>query len=313
MLSYTLKRIVAAAFTLLIIMAITFFLMNAIPGSPFFTEKSTPQQIEMAKAKYGLDKPLIVQFKNYLVNYLNGDFGVSLKMQEGTPVKDIIFHQGKFELSIKLGLSALLLAIIFGIPLGCFAAYRRGSWIDGFLRVMTTVGVAVPTFVLATLLLTVFAVGLRWLPSNSGSLVDWKAYVMPVMSMSFYYICYVAKLTRTSMLDAINQDYIRTARAKGVGTRMLVLKHALRNSLIPVITYLGPVTAGIITGSFVVESTFSIPGLGKYFVQSIMSRDYPIIMATTVVLSALVIIMNLVVDIAYKLVDPRITLTSKED
>lgn len=312
MLSYTLKRIVAAVFTLLIIMAITFFLMNAIPGSPFFTEKSTPQQIEMAKAKYGLDKPLIVQFKNYLVNYLNGDFGVSLKMQEGTPVTDIIFHQGKFELSIKLGLSALLLAVVIGIPLGCFAAYKRGSWVDGFLRVMTTVGVAVPTFVLATLLLTVFAVGLRWLPSNSGSLTDWKAYIMPVASMSFYYICYVAKLTRTSMLDAINQDYIRTARAKGVATRMLVLKHALRNSLIPVITYLGPVTAGIITGSFVVESTFSIPGLGKYFVQSIMSRDYPIIMATTVVLSALVIIMNLVVDIAYKIVDPRITLTSKE-
>ena len=313
MILYILKRIGAALLTLLLIMTITFYLMNAIPGSPFLTEKSTPQQIELANKKYGLDKPLIVQLKNYIVNYLKGDLGVSLKMQEGTDVKKIIFHQGKFELSIKLGLSALLLAVVIGIPLGCIAAYNRGSWLDGFLRVMTTFGVAIPTFVLATLLLVVFAVKLKWLPTISGSLSDWKTMIMPIISMSFYYTCYVAKLMRTSMLDAINQDYIRTARAKGVKTRMIVLKHALRNSMIPVITYLGPVTAGIITGSFVVESTFSIPGLGKYYVQCVMSRDYPVIMATTVVLSALVIAMNLVVDIAYKLVDPRITLTSKEE
>ena len=313
MILYILKRIGAALLTLLLIMTITFYLMNAIPGSPFLTEKSTPQQIELANKKYGLDKPLIVQLKNYIVNYLKGDLGVSLKMQEGTDVRKIIFHQGKFELSIKLGLSALLLAIVIGIPLGCIAAYNRGSWLDGFLRVMTTFGVAIPTFVLATLLLVVFAVKLKLLPTISGSLTNWKTMIMPVISMSFYYTCYVAKLMRTSMLDAINQDYIRTARAKGVKTRMIVLKHALRNSLIPVITYLGPVTAGIITGSFVVESTFSIPGLGKYYVQCVMSRDYPVIMATTVVLSALVIAMNLVVDIAYKLVDPRITLTSKEE
>ena len=313
MILYILKRIGAALLTLLLIMTITFYLMNAIPGSPFLTEKSTPQQIELANKKYGLDKPLIVQLKNYIVNYLKGDLGVSLKMQEGTEVRKIIFHQGKFELSIKLGLSALLLAIVIGIPLGCIAAYNRGSWLDGFLRVMTTFGVAIPTFVLATLLLVVFAVKLKMLPTISGSLTEPKTLVMPVISMSFYYTCYVAKLMRTSMLDAINQDYIRTARAKGVKTGMIVLKHALRNSLIPVITYLGPVTAGIITGSFVVESTFSIPGLGKYYVQCVMSRDYPVIMATTVVLSALVIAMNLVVDIAYKLVDPRITLTSKEE
>jgi len=166
--------------------------------------------------------------------------------------------------------------------------------------------------VLATLLLAFFAVQLGWLPVKSNTLPDFRSYILPVISLSFYYTCYVAKLTRTSMLDAINQDYIRTAQAKGVKTRPLALKHALRNSLIPVVTYLGPVTAGIITGSFVVESTFQIPGLGKYFVQSVMNRDYPIIMATTVILSALVIIMNLVVDLAYRLVDPRITLTAKE-
>ncbi len=312
MFSYIIKRILAALGTLLVIMAITFFLMNAIPGNPFLSEKASPQAIELAFKKYGLDKPLVVQFKNYVLNYIRGDLGVSLKMQEGTEVTKIIFGQGKFEISIKLGLSALALAILIGIPLGCLAAYRRGTWLDGVLRVMTTVGVAVPTFVLATLLLAFFAVRLGWLPVKSNTLPDLRSYVLPVISLSFYYTCYVAKLTRTSMLDAINQDYIRTARAKGVKTRALVLKHALRNSLIPVVTYLGPVTAGIITGSFVVESTFQIPGLGKYFVQSVMNRDYPIIMATTVVLSALVIVMNLVVDLAYRLVDPRITLTARE-
>ncbi len=313
MAGYIVKRIAVAILTLLVIICITFLLMNAVPGSPFLTEKSTPEMIARANAKYGLDKPLYVQLFNYIKNYARGDLGTSLKMQEGTSVSKIIFHQGKFALSLKLGLYAMLLAIVIGIPLGCIAAYNRGKWIDGFLRVMTTVGVAVPTFVLATLLLVTFAVKLQKLPTISGSLPDFKSYAMPVVSLSFYYMCYVAKLTRTSMLDAINQDYIRTARAKGVKTRALILKHALRNSLIPVITYLGPVMAGIITGSFVVESTFSIPGLGKYFVQSVLNRDYPVIMATTVVLSALVILMNLVVDIAYKIVDPRITLTSKED
>ena len=294
-------------------MAITFFLMNTIPGSPFLTEKSTPQQIELANEKYGLDKPLIVQFKNYIVNYLHGDLGVSLKMQEGTPVRDILFKQGKFELSMKLGLLSVLVAVCLGIPLGCLAAYKRGSWLDGFLRVITTIGVAIPTFVLAATLLIYLGVKLQWLPVLSGSLTSWKAYVMPVISLSFYDVCYIAKLTRTSMLDAINQDYIRTGRAKGVKEKWIVLKHALRNSLIPVVTFLGPLIAFIITGSFVVETTFSIPGLGKYFVESVINRDYPIIMATTVVVSILVIVMNLVVDLVYKLIDPRITLSSAEE
>ena len=309
--AYILKRIVGSILILLLIMVVTFLLMNAIPGSPFLTEKSTPEQIAMAEAKYGLDKPLHIQLWNYIKNYLKGDLGTSLKMQEGTPVGTIIFHQGKFALSIKLGLLALLVAVCLGIPLGCLVAFYRGSWLDGCLRVVTTIGVAIPTFVLSALLLVAFSVKLKWFPTLSGSLTEAKSYVLPIISLSSYYTCYIAKLMRTSMLDAINQDYIRTARAKGVKTSGLVLKHALRNSLIPVVTYLGPVTAGIITGSFVVESTFSVPGLGKYFVQCVMSRDYPIIMATTVVLSALVIFAMLVVDIAYKIVDPRITLTNK--
>jgi oligopeptide transport system permease protein len=306
MFSYILKRILGALGTLLIIMAITFFLMNAIPGSPFLTEKSTPQMIELANKKYGLDQPLIVQFKNYVVNYLQGDLGVSLKMQEGTEVTRIIFGQGKFELSIKLGLSALALAIMIGIPLGCIAAYRRGSWLDGVLRVMTTVGVAIPTFVLATLLLAFFGVQLGWLPVKSNTLPDLKSYIMPVISLSFYYTCYVAKLTRTSMLDAINQDYIRTARAKGVKQWLVIFKHALRNALIPVITYVGPMTAYILTGSMVVESVFTTGGLGTKFVQGITNRDYPMIMGTTIFLATLMVTATLLSDLVYKLVDPRI-------
>ena len=310
---YIVKRILGAIATLLIIMVVTFILMRAIPGSPFQTEKNTQSVIEQNNAKYGLDRPPVEQFLTYLQNYLHFDLGVSLKMQQDTRVSAIIFEQGKFELSIRLGVCALGLSILLGVPLGSIAAYRRGSWLDGLLRVMTTVGVAVPAFVLATLLLLFCGVSHSWLPPSSGSLPNAESYVMPVLSMSFYYTCYIAKLTRTSMLDAINQDYIRTARAKGVKTGKLVLKHALRNSLIPVVTYLGPVTAGIITGSFVVESTFQIPGLGKYFLECVRSRDYNLIMATTTILSALVIAMNLVVDLAYRWLDPRITLTVRED
>ena len=312
MAGYIIKRIIVAILTLLLIMSITFLLMNAVPGSPFLTEKSTPEMIARANAKYGLDKPLYVQLFNYIRNYLSGDMGTSLKMQEGTPVRKIIFEEGKFALSFKLGVRAVIAAVLIGVPLGCLAAYNRGRWVDSVLRVVTTLGVAVPSFVLCAVLLICLGVKLKWVPVISGSLEGWKSYIAPVIGLSFYPMCYVAKLTRTSMLDAINQDYIRTARAKGLKTGRIIFKHALRNSMIPVITYLGPLTAGIVTGGFVVEQTFQIPGLGKYFISSILNRDYPIIMATTVVLATLVIGMNLVVDIAYKLVDPRISLTKGE-
>jgi oligopeptide transport system permease protein len=285
--------------------------MNAIPGSPFMTEKSTEKQIQLANEKYGLDKPLPVQFVNYIKNLLKGDMGTSLKMQQDTAVTKILFGQGKFTRSIKLGLLALLVAVLIGIPLGTLAAYNRGRWIDSLLRVITTIGIAVPSFVVATLLLFGFGVHLGWLPTQSGNLDTAASYVMPVICLAFYPSCYIAKLTRTSMLDSISQDYIRTARAKGVKTKKILFKHALRNSLIPVITYLGPLTAGIITGSLVVEQIFNIPGIGNYFVSSITNRDYPIIMGTTVLLAALIVIMNLVVDIAYKIVDPRINITKK--
>jgi oligopeptide transport system permease protein len=311
LLMYSLKRLGVSILTILLVAAITFFLMNAIPGSPFMTEKSTQKQIQLANEKYGLDKPLPVQFVNYIKNLLKGDMGTSLKMQQDTAVTKILFGQGKFVRSIKLGLLALLVAVLIGIPLGTLAAYNRGRWIDSLLRVITTVGIAVPSFVVATLFLFGFGVHLGWLPTQSGNLDTVASYIMPVICLAFYPSCYIAKLTRTSMLDSISQDYIRTARAKGVKTKKILFKHALRNSLIPVITYLGPLTAGIITGSLVVEQIFNIPGIGNYFVSSIINRDYPIIMGTTVLLAALIVIMNLVVDIAYKIVDPRINLTKK--
>ena len=311
LLLYTLKRIGVSILTLLLVAAITFFLMNAIPGSPFMTEKSTPEQIALANAKYGLDKPLIVQFGNYVKNYLKGDMGISLKMQEGTSVSKILFGQGKFILSIKLGLWALFFAVLIGIPLGVLSAYYRGKWVDSILRVITTLGIAMPSFVVATLMLFGLAVELRVLPVQSDSLTSSSQYVMPVITLALSPLCRIVKLTRTSMLDSISQDYIRTARAKGLKTKVVLFKHALRNSLIPVITYLGPLTAGIITGALVVEQIFHIPGLGNYFVTSILNRDYPVIMGTTVLLALLIIVMNLVVDIAYKIVDPRINITKK--
>ena len=269
MFKYILKRVAASVVTLLLVAAITFLAMNAIPGNPFLDENTTVEQMEIANAKYGLDQPLLVQMKNYLLNYLHGDMGESLKMQRGTPVKDIIFGQGKFELSIQLGVLALFLTVLMGIPLGCIAAYNRGKAVDNFLNVFSTVGIAAPNFVVATLLLTLLSVKLGILPAVSGSFNDPKAIIMPAIALSLYYVCYVAKLTRTSMLDAINQDYIRTARAKGLRTGSLIFKHALRNALIPVVTYLGPLTAGLLCGGFVVETTFGVPGLGMKWMISV--------------------------------------------
>ena len=306
MVRYVGKRIMQAIVVLLLVSSLTFLLMNLVPGGPFLSEKAqTPEVMEALEAKYGLDKPLPVQLKNYLVNLVQGDFGVSLKMQKNRPVADIIVEM--FPTSAKIGFIALIVAIIFGLPMGCIAAYNRGRKIDSGFRVLMTLGISVPSFVIATLLLIIFGVKLSWLPTMG--LKTLSSYIMPCFALAFYPMCYIGRLSRSSMLDVINQDYIRTARAKGVKATVIVFKHALRNAFIPVLTYLGPLTAYILTGGFVVETVFSIPGLGRYFVQSILGRDYPIIMATTIFLSALVIFMNLLVDILYKVIDPRIDVT----
>ncbi len=310
MAKYIAKRIGMAIVTILIIATLTFLLMNAVPGSPFMTERGTTQeQMDILEAKYGLDKPLPIQLKNYLVNFAKGDMGTSIKMQKNRPVNQIIME--KLPVSAKVGLGAIIWAVIVGIILGCVAAFNRGKPVDSILRIVSTAGVAVPGFVIASILLVVFGVKLAILPTQG--LDTWQSYIMPCFALGFYPMCYIARLTRSSMLDVIHQDYIRTAKAKGLGWRKIIFKHALRNSLIPVVTYMGPLIAYVLTGGFVVETVFSIPGLGRYFVQSILARDYPIIMGTTILLATLLVFMMVVVDIVYKIVDPRIQLGKAGD
>lgn len=304
MAKYIAKRVILAVVTIFLVATITFFLMNLVPGGPFVAEKSISEQAQAAlKEKYGLDKPLIIQYKNYMVNAIHGDFGISLK-QRGREVTDIIFS--KFPVSAKVGGVAVLVALLLGIPLGCVAAMNRGKWIDNLIIVLATGGIAVPSFVLCTVGMYVFGVHLRWLPTFG--LTSPIHYILPVFGLSFYPMAYIARLMRSSMLDIIGQDYMRTARAKGVSQMVSLFKHALRNAILPVITYVGPMLAYTLTGSFIVEKILVIPGLGGQFVSSIMNRDYTVIMGTTIILATLLIVINALIDIVYKLIDPRIQL-----
>ncbi len=310
---YFAKRLGMALVTIFLVTCVTFLLMNAVPGSPWLSEK-TPSEATLAalNAKYGLDKPVHVQLLMYLKNLLHGDFGVSLKMQRNREVTSIILEM--FPVSAKIGAIALAWAVLVGVPLGCLAAFKRGKLTDSILRVVCTLGISMPSFVVASVLLVVFAGGaLKLFPTIFDASQGWRSYVLPCFALGFYPMCYTARQTRSSMLDALNQEYIKTARAKGLKNSKIIFKHALRNALIPVITYLGPQVAFTLCGGFVVESVFSIPGLGRYFVQSIQNRDYPVIMGTTIFLSTFIILMNVVVDILYKVADPRINLTKGGD
>lgn len=308
MAKYILKRVLMAVITLFIVICLTFFLMNAVPGNPWLSEKPPTQAtIDALNAKYGLDQPVIVQLGKYLENLIHLDFRTSIKMQKDRPVLDIILTM--FPISAGIGAIAIIWAILVGVPLGCLAAYKRGTWVDSLLRVICTLGISMPGFVVATMLLHLLTggiEGLKLFPTMFDGTA--KSYVLPCLALGFYPMCYLSRQTRTAMLDAINQEYIKTARAKGLKNKKIIFKHALRNALIPVITYLGPQIAFTLCGGFVVEKVFSIPGLGRYFVMSIQNRDYPLIMGTTIFLAAFIIIMNLIVDLLYKLVDPRINL-----
>ncbi|MGN0312890.1 MAG: ABC transporter permease [Lachnospiraceae bacterium] len=299
---YITKRVLLAIVSIFIVSAVTFFAMNAIPGGPFNSEKATsPQVIAELEARYNLDKPVPEQFILYMNNILHGDWGVSLKT--GRDIWTDI--TSKFKVSARLGGMAACVAIIFGIILGSIAGLTRNKLPDRLIVFFTTLGTAMPSFVLATLLLLVFCLQLGWLPVWTSSDPN---YLLPIIALSVYPMAYITRLTKTSMLDALNQDYIRTAKAKGVAPWKVIFKHALRNALIPVITYVGPMVAYILTGSMVVESIFTIGGLGSSFVTSITNRDYTTIMAITIFLAILMVIANLLTDIAYKIVDPRITL-----
>lgn len=304
MLKYILKRILLAIVTIWAVATLTFFLMNMVPGGPFLSEKAISSQATAAlEAKYGLDKPLWQQYLTYMAGASHGDFGDSLK-QRGRTVMDIITM--KFPVSARVGGVSVLVALLLGVPLGCIAALKRGKFLDNLISVVSTCGIAVPSFVICTLLLYFFGVRLQILPTMG--LTSWKHYVMPVMALAFYPTAYIMRLMRSSMLDVLGQDYMRTAKAKGLAGGKILFKHALRNAILPVITYVGPLLAYTVTGSFVVEKIFTIPGLGGEFISAINGRDYTLIMGTTIFLATLIILMNVVVDIVYKIVDPRIKL-----
>ena len=304
MLRYIVKRILLAVVTIWAVATLTFFLMNLVPGGPFLSEKAISPQAQAAlEAKYGLDKPMSQRYVNYMTGALHGDFGDSLK-QRGRTVMSIISM--KFPVSARVGGISVLVALILGIPLGSIAALKRGKAADSVISVIATCGIAVPSFVICTLLMYFFGVKLGLLPTMG--LESAKHYVMPVIALAFYPTAYIMRLMRSSMLDVLGQDYMRTARAKGLAGGKILFKHALRNAILPVVTYVGPMLAYTITGSFVVEKIFVIPGLGGEFIKAINGRDYTLIMGTTIFLATLVIVMNVVVDIVYKLVDPRIKL-----
>ena len=304
MLKYIAKRIGLAIVTIWVVATITFFLMNMVPGGPFLSEKAiSPQATAALEAKYGLDKPLSQQYLTYIWDALHGDFGDSLK-QRGRTVMGII--KMKFPVSARVGGLSVLVALCLGIPLGSIAALKRGKFADSLISVVATCGIAVPSFVICTVLLYFLGVKLMILPTLGLS--SWKHYVMPVIALSFYPTAYIMRLMRSSMLDVMGQDYMRTAKAKGVSGFFILFKHALRNAILPVVTYVGPMLAYTVTGSFVVEKIFTSPGLGGEFITAISGRDYTLIMGTTIFLATLIIIMNVVVDIIYKLVDPRINL-----
>lgn len=304
MVKYIAKRIGLAIITIWVVATITFFLMNMVPGGPFLSEKAISPQAQAAlEAKYGLDKPLFEQYITYITDALHGDLGDSLK-QRGRSVMSII--STKFPVSARVGGVSVIVSLLLGIPLGCIAAIKRGKFLDSFISVISTCGIAVPSFVICTVLMYFLGVNLKLLPTMG--LTSWKHYIMPVAALAFYPTSYIMRLMRSSMLDVLGQDYMRTAKAKGLSQMVGIFKHALRNAILPIITYVGPMLAYTLSGSFVVEKIFTIPGLGGEFIGAITGRDYTLIMGTTIFLAALIVVMNVIVDIVYKLVDPRIKL-----
>lgn len=301
MLKYIIKRVLLAIVTVFIIAALTFFSMYAIPGGPFSKEKAgDPAVQKVLEERFHLNESVPKQFVIYLGNLFHGDFGISLKT--GRDISTTISES--FAVSAKLGGAAALVAVVVGLVLGSIASLTRGKWPDRLIIFITTLFVSVPSFILATLLLLVFCLTLKWFsvwnPSNPN-------YLLPIISLALYPMSYITRLTKSSMLDVLGQDYIRTARAKGVAEHKVVFKHALRNALVPVITYVGPMTAYILTGSMVVETVFTVGGLGTKFVSAINNQDYPMIMGTTIFLAILMVVATLLSDIVYKVVDPKIT------
>ncbi|MCE8016791.1 oligopeptide ABC transporter permease OppB [Halomonas sp. MCCC 1A17488] len=304
MLLYVFKRLFQAIPTLLIVITLSFFLMHLAPGGPFDGERQLPAEIEAnLRAAYHLDQPVWKQYLIYLGNLLQGDFGPSFRYKDFTVTE--LIAQG-FPVSLELGLWAIALAIALGLPLGIVAALRRNTSVDYLVMGTALAGVAIPNFVIAPILALVFGVLLAWLPVGGWNDGHWRNMVLPVVALSIQQIAYIARMTRASMIEVLGSHYIRTARAKGLTEREVIWRHALRPSLLPVISYLGPAIAGIITGSVVIEQIFGIPGIGRYFVQAALNRDYTLVMGTVVFYGILIVLLNLIVDLLYSALDPQI-------
>lgn len=302
MFRYILKRIAMTFLTLFIIILLTFIFMHAVPGGPFTREKQLPPKVQEAlNQKYHLDDPLPKQFFDYLKGLVRLDLGPSFKYQ-GKNVNDFI-SEG-FPVSARLGLITLVFIVLIALPLGILAAIKNGRWQDAFVMTLATLGVTIPSFVIATALIYFFSFRLELLPTFG--LDSWQGYILPVIALGGYSISFIARLMRSSLLEVMKQDYIRTARMKGQTEFKVITHHALRNALIPVITILGPTVAGLLTGSFVIEKIFAIPGMGVYFVDSVAQRDYTAIMGMTIFYATFLIVMIFLVDMFYMLIDPRI-------
>ena len=301
---YILKRLIYIVIALFCIITLTFFLMRIAPGNPFASEKAIPANIQAQLNKaYGLDNPWYVQFKDYIVKILHFDFGQSMKYK-GRSTTALIMES--FPVSFALGIESLLIAVGLGTTLGVISATYHNKWGDYMSTIVSVLGISVPSFILAGLIQYVFAVQLAWFPVSG-----WKGFtytILPAVALGLGFMGNVAKLTRSSMLEQNTSEYVKLARAKGLTKWKIVFKHTLRNALLPVVSYLGPLTAGVLTGSFIVENIFAIPGLGRHFVKSITNRDYTVIMGTTVFYAILLLFAVLLVDIVYVLIDPRIKL-----
>ncbi len=301
---YLLRRLISAVMAVFFVVTITFFLMHAIPGGPFASEKEIPPEVQKnIEARYHLNDPLWKQYVDYLHNLIRWDLGPSFKY-EATTVNEIINRS--FPVSATLGAVAVSFALIVGMLSGIIAALNHNKWQDYLAMIMATIGFAVPSFIMAGVLMYIFAYKLRWFPAALWGSPSQA--VLPALALAGMPTAVIARFMRSNLLEVMQQDYIRTARAKGLSRQVIVYRHALRNACLPIITYLGPLVAGIFTGSFVVESIFAIPGLGQYFVSSISNRDYTVILGVTVFYSIFLVAMNLLVDLAYVWVDPRIKL-----
>ena len=300
---YVFRRLGGAIIILWVIITVTFALMHAIPGGPFTTEKKLPPQVKASiEAKYHLDDPVWKQYGDYLGGVITGDLGPSFKY-EGRSVNDII--SDAFPISAQLGLLSLMVAVVGGIAAGAISAMRPNGIVDYAVTILSTIGISVPTFIIGAVLVYVVGFELGWFP-----VALWRGpsyMVLPVLTLAAQPMAFIARLTRSGLLDVYQQEYIRTARAKGLSSWTILTRHALGNAILPVITYLGPLAASLLTGSFIVETIFAIPGLGQYFVTSIYNRDYTVILGITIFYSALVVFLNILVDMIYPLIDPRVT------